>query len=342
MGESFNTYGAQTRIHATVIFGGVGQRAQEEALKRGPEILVATPGRLLDLMQQGFIHLDKVEIFVLDEADRMLDMGFIHDIKKVVAALPTERQSLFFSATMPNDITGLAATILKDPVRVAVDPPASTVERIQQGLCFVEKAEKVDLLIHVLAAPAMTRVLVFSRTKHGADKIVRKLKAAGINAQAIHGNKSQNNRTRALDGFKDGSTRVLVATDIAARGIDVDEVSHVVNFDLPHEPEVYVHRIGRTARAGEEGVALAFCMMEEREDLAAIERLIGRHIDRLEDHPFRSPIPAPQMTVLKPPPRTSRRPSQPSGKAGPGGDAPRSRNRNRRRRPGGGGPPRQG
>ncbi|MFH1532889.1 MAG: DEAD/DEAH box helicase [Pseudomonadota bacterium] len=363
--ESFNAYGAQTRIRAIVIFGGVGQRPQEVALKQGPEILVATPGRLLDLMQQGFIFLDKVEIFVLDEADRMLDMGFVNDIRKVVAALPKERQSLFFSATMPTDITGLAAAILTDPVRVAVDPPASTVDRVQQGLCFVEKTEKVDLLIHVLAAPAMTRVLVFSRTKHGADKIVQRLKRAGVNAQAIHGNKSQGARTRALDGFKSGETRVLVATDIAARGIDVDEVSHVVNYDLPHEPEVYVHRIGRTARAGEEGVALSFCMESEREDLAAIERLIGRHLDRIDDHPFRSELPAPRMTQLKPqnrsprqppPPPGGRRPQgrpggqqRPQGRPGggqdpqgrPGGEG-RSRNRRRRNRPGAGGPPKVG
>ena len=351
VGESFTNYGAQTRVKTTVIFGGVGQRPQEDALRRGPEILVATPGRLLDLMQQGIVHLDKVEVFVLDEADRMLDMGFINDIKKVVAALPRERQSLFFSATMPKDITGLAATILTDPIQVAVDPPASTVERIQQGLCFVEKAEKVELLIHVLAAPAMTRVLVFSRTKYGCDKIVRKLQRAKIVALAIHGNKSQGARIRALDAFKSGDARVLVATDIAARGIDVDEISHVINFDLPHEPEVYVHRIGRTARAGEDGVALSFCMESEREDLAQIERLIGRHLDRIDEHPFRSPLPAPPLTQLKPP-RRGPRPPQPRGQGQPqrqqqqqqqqpgkpGGG--RSRNRRRRRGGGGGGPPR--
>ena len=351
VGESFTNYGAQTRVKTTVIFGGVGQRPQEDALRRGPEILVATPGRLLDLMQQGIVHLDKVEVFVLDEADRMLDMGFINDIKKVVAALPRERQSLFFSATMPKDITGLAATILTDPIQVAVDPPASTVERIQQGLCFVEKAEKVELLIHVLAAPAMTRVLVFSRTKYGCDKIVRKLQRAKIVALAIHGNKSQGARIRALDAFKSGDARVLVATDIAARGIDVEGISHVINFDLPHEPEVYVHRIGRTARAGEDGVALSFCMESEREDLAQIERLIGRHLDRIDEHPFRSPLPAPPLTQLKPP-RRGPRPPQPRGQGQPqrqqqqqqqqpgkpGGG--RSRNRRRRRGGGGGGPPR--
>jgi len=298
VGESFTTYGARTRVRTVVIFGGVGQRPQEEALRRSPEVLVATPGRLLDLMQQGHILLDKVEVFVLDEADRMLDMGFIHDIRKVVAALPTRRQTLFFSATMPKDITGLAEKILTDPVRVAVDPPASTVDTIQQGICFVEKTDKVSLLIHTLAASSMTRVLVFSRTKYGADKIVKKLRRADIDAQAIHGNKSQGARTRALDAFKSGAARVLVATDIAARGIDVEEVSHVVNFDLPHEPEVYVHRIGRTGRAGEAGVALSFCMESEREDLAAIEKLIGRHLDRIEEHPFRSEIPAPPETPL--------------------------------------------
>jgi ATP-dependent RNA helicase RhlE len=357
VGKSFTDYGAQTRVKTTVIFGGVGQRPQEDALRRGPEILVATPGRLLDLMQQGIVHLDKVEVFVLDEADRMLDMGFINDIKKVVAALPRERQSLFFSATMPKDITGLAATILTDPIQVAVDPPASTVERIQQGLCFVEKAEKVELLIHILAAPAMTRVLVFSRTKYGCDKIVRKLQRAKIEALAIHGNKSQGARIRALDAFKSGEARVLVATDIAARGIDVEEISHVVNFDLPHEPEVYVHRIGRTARAGEDGTALSFCMEDEREDLAQIERLIGRHLDRLEEHPFRSPLDPPPMTQLKPPKRGPRPPQRKGGGRGqqgrpggqgqqgrPGGQGQpgkpgggRSRNRRRRGRPGGGG-----
>ena len=359
VGESFTTYGAQTRIGTTVIFGGVGQRPQEDALRRGPEILVATPGRLLDLMQQGIVHLDKVEVFVLDEADRMLDMGFINDIRKVVAALPKERQSLFFSATMPNDITGLASTILTDPVRVAVDPPASTVDRIQQGLCFVEKPDKVELLIHILGTPAMTRVLVFSRTKYGCDKIVRKLKRANIEALAIHGNKSQGARIRALDAFKNGIARVLVATDIAARGIDVEEISHVINFDLPHEPEVYVHRIGRTARAGEDGVALSFCMETERDDLAQIERLIGRHLDRLEEHPFRSTLAPPPMTQLKPPKRGPR-PQKRGGQGQQGrqggqgqqqgrqggqgqqgqqdkGGGGRSRNRRRRRRPGGGG-----
>ena len=338
--ESFVTYGRDTRVRSVVIFGGVGQRPQEVALRRGPEILVATPGRLLDLMQQGFISLEHVEVFVLDEADRMLDMGFIHDIKKVVAALPTERQTLFFSATMPNDITGLAASLLTNPVRIAVDPPESTVDRIQQGLCFVEKPDKVDLLIHTLAAPHMTRVLVFSRTKYGADKIVNKLRRAKIDAQAIHGNKSQGARTRALDAFKSGATRVLVATDIAARGIDVEEISHVVNFDLPHEPEVYIHRIGRTARAGEDGIALSFCMESERDDLIAIERLIGRHLDRIDGHPFCSEVTPPPMTVLKPqkgrraPPQRGRRPDPAAGRPSGGG------NRSRRRRPGRTGPQR--
>ncbi|MBM4370285.1 MAG: DEAD/DEAH box helicase [Deltaproteobacteria bacterium] len=311
VGESFTTYGALTRIRTTVIFGGVGQRPQEEALQRNPQVLVATPGRLLDLMQQGLLSLEAVEVFVLDEADRMLDMGFIHDIRRVVKALPSERQTLFFSATLPEEITGLAGTMLTDPVRVAVDPPASTVDRIRQGLCFVEKADKAELLLLVLAAREMTRVLVFTRTKHGADKVVRRLVKGGVRALAIHGNKSQGARTRAMDAFRGGETRVLVATDIAARGIDVEEVSHVVNYDLPHEPEVYVHRIGRTARAGEDGVALSFCMEEERADLAAIERLIGRHLDRLDDHPFRSPLPAPPLTPLG---RAPRGPGRPAGR----------------------------
>jgi ATP-dependent RNA helicase RhlE len=299
--ESFVTYGRNTRSRTVVIFGGVGQRPQEQALKRGPQILVATPGRLLDLINQRIISLADIEIFVLDEADRMLDMGFIHDIRKVVALLPRARQSLFFSATMPDEIRKLADTILReDPVFVAVARPASTVDLIQQHLCFVEKKEKVELLIHFLQQPSVSRALVFSRTKHGADKIVRRLKRAGINGLAIHGNKSQGARTRALDGFKSGETPVLVATDIAARGIDVEDISHVFNFDLPNEPETYVHRIGRTGRAGTSGIAIAFCMEDERPYLVDIERLMRAHIDRMEEYPYKSPLAEPGPTDLSP------------------------------------------
>ena len=301
VGESFNTYGRNTQTHAVTIFGGVNQKPQEQALRRGPQVLVATPGRLLDLVNQRIVSLGAVEIFVLDEADRMLDMGFIHDIRRVVALLPKDRQSLFFSATMPSDIRTLADTILReDPVFVAVDPPASTVDLIEQQLCFVEKQEKVGLLAHFLKTPSVHRSLVFTRTKHGADKVVTKLKRAGIFGQAIHGNKSQNARTRALAGFKNGQTPVLVATDIAARGIDVEDISHVFNFDLPNEPETYVHRIGRTGRAGERGVAIAFCAEDERPYLKDIEKLIKGHIGRLDDYPHRSPHPAPEPTDLAP------------------------------------------
>lgn len=315
VGESFVTYGRHTRSRTVVIFGGVPQRAQEQALKRGPQILVATPGRLLDLINQRIISLSDVEVFVLDEADRMLDMGFIHDIRKVVALLPKNRQSLFFSATLPREIRSLADTILREnPVFVAVDPPTSTVDLIEQQLCFVEKKEKVSLLIHFLKQPSVSRSLVFSRTKHGADKVVRRLKNAGINGQAIHGNKSQGARTRALAGFKSGETPVLVATDIAARGIDVEDISHVFNLDLPNEPETYIHRIGRTGRAGSQGIAIAFCGEDERPYLQDIERLISRHIPRMEGYPYQSPVPEPEATDLSPrrhrPQRQPQRPRQ--------------------------------
>jgi ATP-dependent RNA helicase RhlE len=327
VGESFSVYGRNSQTRTVVIFGGVGQGNQERELRRGPQILVATPGRLLDLINQRIISLAHVEVFVLDEADRMLDMGFIHDIRKVVALLPAQRQSLFFSATMPAEIRKLADTILRpDPVFVAVDPPASTVELIEQQLCFVEKKEKLGLLTHFVKQPWVHRALVFSRTKHGADKIVRQLVKSGIKALAIHGNKSQNARTRALDGFKAGTTDVLVATDIAARGIDVEDISHVINFDLPNEPETYVHRIGRTGRAGTSGVAIAFCGEDERPYLKDIERLIQVHIPRLEGHPNKSPIPAPEPTDLNPRGRQGTRPvqqqtsnrSRQRGRGGPG------------------------
>jgi ATP-dependent RNA helicase RhlE len=317
VGESFSTYGRQTRTRTTVIFGGVGQGPQERELRRGPQVLVATPGRLLDLINQKIISLAEVEVFVLDEADRMLDMGFIHDIRKVVALLPKERQSLFFSATMPNDIRALADTILREnPVFVAVTPPATTVDLIEQQLCFVEKQDKIALLIYFLKQASVSRALVFTRTKYGADKVVKKLRKAGIIGQAIHGNKSQGARTRALDGFKSGDTPVLVATDIAARGIDVEDISHVFNFDLPNEPETYVHRIGRTGRAGTQGIAIGFCQEDERPYLRDIEKLIKSHIPRLEGYPNRSPLPAPGPTDLAP---SRHRQRQPQGKKKPTG-----------------------
>jgi ATP-dependent RNA helicase RhlE len=293
IGDSFTTYGRHTGLTNTVIFGGVGQTPQTDALRRGVDILVATPGRLLDLMNQGFVRFDRLEIFVLDEADRMLDMGFIHDVRRIIAKIPRQRQTLFFSATLPRDIQSLAHDILTDPVRVEVTPPTTTVEAIDQRLYFVEKNDKRALLEDLLGDPVMTRALVFTRTKHGADRVVKQLSRGGFRAEAIHGNKGQGARERALANFKSGAARALVATDIAARGLDIDAVSHVINFDLPHEPEVYVHRIGRTGRAGASGIALSFCEVDEREDLAQIERLIGMEIPVVEDHEYRSPVPPP-------------------------------------------------
>jgi ATP-dependent RNA helicase RhlE len=276
--ERASAYGANVGVRIAVVFGGVGQQKQEDAIRRGIDLLVATPGRLLDLMQQRLLHLDGVERFVLDEADRMLDMGFIHDVRRVVAALPRERQTLFFSATMPPEIADLARTILRDPDRVAVSPEVTTAERVEQSLYHVSRQEKKTLLQHVLGSPEVSRALVFTRTKHGANRVAEQLAKAGIEAAAIHGNKSQNARERALEGFRAGTVPVLVATDIAARGIDVDGVSHVVNYDLPNIPETYVHRIGRTGRAGASGRAISFCEPEERAWLAGIERLIKKRI----------------------------------------------------------------
>lgn len=284
--ESFKEYGRYTSISTTVIFGGVGQARQVAALESGIDVLVATPGRLLDLMQQGFIDLGLVEIFVLDEADRMLDMGFIHDVRQVIDALPEQRQSLLFSATMPERIVELAKRMLDRPVRVEVTPPATTVEKIQQRVLFVETKQKRDALKALLEDPKLARALVFTRTKHGANRVAKALSQASINAEAIHGNKSQTARERALDGFRSGRVRVLVATDIAARGLDIPGVTHVINFDLPNIPESYVHRIGRTARAGREGYAISFCNEEERAYLRDIERLIQQTVPVVEDHPF--------------------------------------------------------
>lgn len=273
IGESFTRYGSNTRLTNTVIFGGVGQDAQIRALRGGVDILVATPGRLLDLLQQNIVSFSAVEIFVLDEADRMLDMGFLPDVRRVVAKLPRKRQTLFFSATMPADIQALADSMLVDPAKVAVTPVASTAERIEQSVYLVEKRDKRALLEHVLQATKIDRALVFTRTKHGADRVVKHLLAAGIGCAAIHGNKSQPQRTTALQAFRDGRIRILVATDIAARGIDVSGVSHVFNFELPNVAEQYVHRIGRTARAGATGIAISFVDEEERAYLRGIERL---------------------------------------------------------------------
>ena len=286
IGESFTSYGRNLRQKHTVVFGGVPQGAQVQALNRGVDILIATPGRLLDLMNQGFINLTGISIFVLDEADRMLDMGFIHDVKRVIAKLPHKRQTLFFSATMPPEIQKLANTILVKPEIVAVTPPATTAELVQQSVYFVEKKDKRQLLLYVLQDKSIKNALVFTRTKHGADKVVKDLHKEGITAEAIHGNKSQNARQRALGNFKDGKIRVLVATDIAARGIDVDLLGHVINYEIPEVPETYVHRIGRTGRAGASGTAMSFCDDEEMQDWRNILKLTSQKIPVVEGHPY--------------------------------------------------------
>ena len=286
--ESFKNYGSELKLRYTVIFGGVNQSQQVNRLKNGVDVLIATPGRLLDLQQQGFIKLGNLEIFVLDEADRMLDMGFIHDVKKIIKLIPVKRQTLFFSATMPKEITTLANSILTDPVKVEVNPVSSTAEMIEQALYYVDTPAKKDLLVHVLKETTAPSVLVFSRTKHGADKIVKLLAKNKVTAEAIHGNKSQNARQRALSNFKDKTSRVLVATDIAARGIDIDELSFVINYDIPNIPETYVHRIGRTGRAGASGMAISFCDKEERKYIRDIQKLISLEIPVVNNHPFAS------------------------------------------------------
>lgn len=280
--DNFKAYGANLNIKHAAIFGGVPQGRQVTAIKNGLDVLIATPGRLQDLMQQGYIDLSQVQIFVLDEADRMLDMGFVKDVKRIVAKLPVKRQTLFFSATMPDEIRGLANSMLTAPVEVKVTPVSSTAKRISQSVCFVEKSDKTKLLVTILADRTITRSLVFTRTKHGADKLVKQLASTGIYAAAIHGNKSQNARQRALEDFRNSRIRVLVATDIAARGIDIDDLPHVVNYELPEVPETYVHRIGRTGRAGAEGVAVSFCDSEERSDLKNIQKLIGFNVPELK------------------------------------------------------------
>lgn len=273
--ESFNAYGKYLRTRSVAIFGGVPQNRQVAELKKGVDVLIATPGRLLDLINQGFVDISKIEVLVLDEADHMLDLGFVNDVKKILTKIPKQRQTLFFSATMPLSIRKFAGSILNSPVEISVTPVSSTAQTVQQSVYFVEKSDKSGLLIHLLKDKAIHRSLVFTRTKHGADKLVRALNKTGIHAAAIHGNKSQSARQRVLEDFKHTKIRVLVATDIASRGIDIDELSYVVNYELPNVPETYVHRIGRTGRAGREGVAVSFCDREERTDLNNIQKLIG-------------------------------------------------------------------
>ncbi len=284
--ENIRKYAKYLHYKIALVYGGASQKSQVKAMAPGVDILIATPGRLIDLMNQGFINLADVEYFVLDEADRMLDMGFIRDIRKVVAALPIKRQTLFFSATMPTTVAQLAKTILSNPARVDVDPTVTTAEKVDQYVLMVPKGQKRKLLASILQDEAIKRAIVFTRTKHGANRVSKNLDQLGIKSNAIHGNKSQNARQKALAELRDGDIRVLVATDVAARGIDVDGITHVINFDLPNEPESYIHRIGRTARAGATGVSLSFCDHEERGYLRDIEKLIKQKISVMEDHPF--------------------------------------------------------
>ncbi|MEX2513901.1 MAG: DEAD/DEAH box helicase [Cyclobacteriaceae bacterium] len=286
IGENIDYYGKYTNINHAVVFGGVKQGSQVTALKRGVDILVATPGRLLDLIQQGYIKLDQVKIFVLDEADRMLDMGFINDIQKLLKLLPKKRQSLFFSATMPDNIVELSSKILTDPVKIEVSPVSSAAETLQQYVYYTNKDQKKNLLTHILKNRDLDQVLLFSRTKHGADKITQNLKKENIHAAAIHGNKAQNHRQKVLSQFKNGEIRVLVATDIAARGIDIDKLKYVINYDIPEDAETYVHRIGRSGRAGESGTAISICEPEENAYVGDIEKLINQKIDTVAKNPF--------------------------------------------------------
>ena len=328
IGDSLKAYGRHLKLKSTVIYGGVNQNPQVNALQQGVDILVATPGRLLDLMGQGFISIRDLEIFVLDEADRMLDMGFIHDVNKVIRALPEQRQNLFFSATMAPEIMKLAGTILQDPIRVEVTPVSSTAEIIGQSVYFVDKVNKPKLLLDVLNELTAPSVLVFTRTKHGADRVARMLQKSGIKADAIHGDKSQNNRQRALNGFRDRTIRVLVATDIAARGIDVEEMEQVINYELPNVPETYVHRIGRTGRAGNTGNAISFCDFEEKAYLKDIEKLIHQSIPVREDHVY----PMEVFEIIKKerpqrPPRSERQDMKPKPSVGQKVDAAKKKGR---------------
>lgn len=301
IGDNFTAYTKYTDVKHAVVFGGVSQHQQVSALRRGCDVLIATPGRLMDLMQQRIVSLHNIEMFVLDEADRMLDMGFINDVKRIITKLPKQRRTLLFSATMPYEIASLANSILFEPVEVTVTPVASTVEKIEQQVYHVSKEDKKSLLIHLLRDENIETALVFTRTKHGADKVCKELNKANIRTEAIHGNKSQAARQKALQNIKSKHTRILVATDIAARGIDISQLSHVFNFDLPEVPETYVHRIGRTGRAGEAGIAISFCDREERSNLRAITSLIAKQIDEIKDHPYyKEPfVPAPQPTVAR-------------------------------------------
>ena len=303
VGESFNTYGKFLPLKCLTIFGGVSPVNQINSLRHGIDILVATPGRLLDLINQRYISLQDIKFFVLDEADRMLDMGFIHDVKKIITKLPAQRQTLFFSATMPQEIQKLSTVLLKNPVKVEVTPAASTVELIQQSLYYVDKQNKRSLLIHLLDNKEIETAIVFTRTKHGADKVAKDLAKAGIKAEAIHGNKSQNARQSSLQNFTAKRTRVLVATDIAARGIDIEDMGHVINYELPNIPETYVHRIGRTGRAGSAGIAVSFCDNEEKEYLRDIQKLINKVIPVIKDHAFDQPVQQPigRSNIAQPP-----------------------------------------
>jgi len=310
--ESFAAYGKHTGLKHAVIFGGVSQFNQTTQLRKGVDILIATPGRLLDLIAQKYVNLKDIKMFVLDEADRMLDMGFIHDVRKIIAILPEKRQTLFFSATMPPEITRLSSSILTNPIRVEVAAVSSTAENVDQHIYLVEKNDKRQLLIHLLKNGTIHNALVFTRTKYGADKIAKDLFRANIKADAIHGNKTQAARQKALNNFKEGKIRVLVATDIAARGIDVEDLSHVINFELPNIPETYVHRIGRTGRAGNSGSALSFCDMEERAYLRDIHKLIKKTIPVVEDHPYASSMQFVQTPVVANNPM-NRKPASHSG-----------------------------
>ena len=302
IGESFKSYGRNLPLKSAVVFGGVGLEPQISTLKRGVDILVATPGRLIDLMERGAVHFRGLSVLVLDEADRMLDMGFIHDIKRIIKVLPQKRQNLLFSATIPKEVKGLIDSILRDPVKVEVAPVSSTSEQVEQRAYFVGRADKKDLLLHILDTEAVTRALVFTRTKHNANKLEKFLMDSGIKAAAIHGNKSQGARQRALEGFRSGQVRILVASDIAARGIDIDAISHVINFEMPNEPETYVHRIGRTGRAEARGVALSFCDREEQKYLIDVEKITRKKVPVVTDHPYTAGADAPV------PPRQQRGP----------------------------------
>jgi ATP-dependent RNA helicase RhlE len=315
IGERFEAYGAHIDLRSTVIFGGVSQRPQVAKLRSGLDILVATPGRLLDLQDQGYIDLSGVEFLILDEADRMLDMGFIRDIRRVISLIPAKRQSLLFSATMPNSIASLANSLLNRPLRVEVVPESTPIERIEQSVMFVSMANKRSLLSDLLANPAITSSIVFTRTKHGANRVVKHLDRIGVKSAAIHGNKSQGARTRALAGFKDGTIRVMVATDVAARGIDVDNISHIINFDLPHPAEVYVHRIGRTGRAGAGGEAISFCDETESDYLRAIESLIKKRLEANENHEWHDG----SIRDSRPPPKKQQQRGRGGGGRGGGG-----------------------